>query len=108
MPRPIPRPTAILAPDTFEAATRGVHFAASAAAFEDPEPARVRDIPLSELVRIQLSGVRQLVDQPFLREEIRRIQRRAQSADSQIADARGAVVEQPPVRNVVHVVLRQP
>ena len=74
---------------------------------EDAEPARMRDVPFAELVRIQPGRVRELVHHPFLREEHRRIHRRAQRTGSQIPAAGDAVVDDPPVRDVVHVGLRQ-
>ena len=98
VPRPMPRPVTTRALDTLDAATRGVQFAASVAAFEHAEPTRVRDVPLAEFVRIELRRVRELVHHPFQREERRRIHRRAQRTGSQIPGARHAVVDDPPIR----------
>ncbi len=84
----MPRPVTTLAPDTFDAATRDVHFAASVAALRTPSHRGCGDVALAELVRIQLGQMRELVDHPFLREEIRRIERRAKGAELQDTPAR--------------------
>ena len=73
----MPRPVTTRADDTFDAETRGVHFAAFAAAFEYAEPSPIGDIALAELPRIQLRQIRELVDHAFLCEEVWRVERRA-------------------------------
>src|SRR5438093_10674256 len=64
----------------------------------DPIPYLVWDQPGREV---------QLVHQPFLSEEIRRSERRSQGSDSQVPLRAQSMVDDPSVRNVVHVVLRQ-
>src|SRR5262249_9081084 len=59
-------------------------------------------------IRVQPGRERQFVHDSFLGEEIRRIEWRPESSNSQVALRAEPMIDNSSVRNVIHVVLRQP
>ena len=108
VPSAMPRPTAIFASVTVEAATRGVHFAASAAALSTPsqrgcEMLRLRNSYGSSLARCASSSII-----PSCAKKYGGSSGARRAPNFKYPRPGDAMFDHPPVRNVVHVVLRDP